>query len=111
MDNYSFEERLLYSQRLNTRYPDYVPVIIKKSDNDKTPTESYHKYLMPKKTKFSELIFIIRKKLDLNPKEAIFIFAKDTLIPMNNTVGEVYDFYKSDDNFLYIIYRTENTFG
>jgi len=111
MEKYSFDERLVYSQRLNKRYPDYVPVIIKKSVNDKTLTESYHKYLMPKKTKFSELIFIIRKKLDLKSKEAIFIFAKDTLIPMNNTVGEVYNFYKSDDNFLYIIYRTENTFG
>ena len=30
---------------------------------------------------------------------------------MNMTIGDIYDFYKSEDEFLYIIYTMENTFG
>jgi hypothetical protein len=29
-NNYSLQERLDYSQRLVTKYPDYIPVILKK---------------------------------------------------------------------------------
>jgi GABA(A) receptor-associated protein len=108
MDTHSFEERLLYSARILNKYPDYVPAIIKKSSNQ---VEKEFKYLMPKNIKFSEVYSIIRKKINIDSKKAIFIFVNNTLIPMNKLVSEIYQEHKSDDNFLYMFYKLENTFG
>lgn len=119
-NNYSLQERLDYSQRLVTKYPDYIPVILKKKENDKILRDiDRFKYLIPKNLNVDGLLFIIRKKIKPSEHQAIFIFAKQTtgsstqsfLIPMNKTIGELYHEYKSSDNFLYIIFTTENTFG
>jgi GABA(A) receptor-associated protein len=60
----------------------------------------------------SEVIYIIRNRIKLDSKEAIFIFVGNgTLVPSNYSINEVYDTYKNEDGFLYIIYTAENTFG
>jgi GABA(A) receptor-associated protein len=48
----------------------------------------------------------------MDPKQAIFIFVGNgILVPIGNTIEFIYEQYKSDDNFLYLTYCTENTFG
>jgi GABA(A) receptor-associated protein len=108
-------ERKNYSNYLLEKYPDRVPVIIKKSENDKILQDNitgYSRYLMPKNLKISEVLFIIRNKINLKKEEAVFIFVNgNILVPMNETIGSMYDLHKSEDGFLYIIYSSENTFG
>jgi GABA(A) receptor-associated protein len=108
----TLEERLRYSKKLIHKYPDYVPVIIKKSSSDKILRDmDKERYLMPKNLHISHILFTIRKKINIDEKQSVFIFINNTLVPMNVTIGETYNQYKSDDNFLYIVYKTENTFG
>ena len=103
----------IYSKNLMERYPGNVPVIIKKSSNEKILQDiDKTKYLMPKNLTISEIVFIIRRKINLKPEEAIFIFVNgNILVPMNTTINEIYNTYKSDDDFLYMTYRSENVFG
>ena len=109
-DDYSLDKRKEYSERLNFKYPDCVPVIIKKAKNE-LPDLDKQKYLIPKTLSISSLLCIIRKKINITDKQAIFIFVKNCLVPMNTTLGDIYQEYRSEDNFLYIVYTTENTFG
>jgi HAD superfamily hydrolase (TIGR01459 family) len=95
------------------KYPDRVPVIIKKNSNDKILQDiDKERYLIPKNLNLSEIIFIIRKRINIDPKQAIFLFVgKGVLVPLSQTIGYIYEQYHSDDNFLYMVYTTENTFG
>ena len=98
------------------KYPDHVPVIINRNPADKILRDIDKKnYLIPKNLKVSEIYLIIRKKITIDSKHAIFIFVKshlgDVLVPVGSNVLEIYDLYKNDDGILYIIYTTENTFG
>ena len=98
------------------KYPDHVPVIINRNPADKILRDiDKEKYLIPKNLKVSEIYLIIRKKITLDSKHAIFIFVKnhlgDVLVPIGSNIREIYDLYKNDDGILYIVYTTENTFG
>jgi hypothetical protein len=60
----------------------------------------------------SEIVYIIRKHIQLKPEQAIFVFVNNgVLLPSNQIISETYDLYKAADEILYIIYRSENTFG
>jgi GABA(A) receptor-associated protein len=94
------------------RYPDRIPVIVKPTDK-KQPEIDKHKYLVPKDMLISQFIFIIKKRIrNLKPDEAIFLFINGSTLPkVTATIGESYDQYKTEDEFLYITYSLENTFG
>ena len=54
---------------------------------------------------------IIKKKLQLNHTEAIYLFAKNTLLHAEQTLDEVYEKYAAEDMFLYLGYCEYPTFG
>lgn len=58
-----------------------------------------------------KLIMIIKKKLQLNHTEAIYLFARNTLLHAEQTLEEVYDKYAAEDMFLYLGYCEYPTFG
>ena len=62
-----------------------------------------------------DFIAILRTKINITEKSAIFTFIKSSngyvLVPMSETVESMYDLHKCQDNFLYIKLGIENTFG
>lgn len=106
-------ERLKYSRKLVGKYPDCVPVVIRKCPTDKNVKQiEKEKYLIPKNLTISEIVYIIRKHIQLKPEQAIFVFVNNgVLLPSNQIISETYDLYKAADEILYITYRSENTFG
>jgi GABA(A) receptor-associated protein len=120
LSDMTLSERLIYSEKLSKNYKDCIPVVITKRQDDKILQDiDKKKYLIPKNLNLTEFLCIIRKKITLSDKQAIFVFIvvdngpkrTSLLVPHNRTFGELYDEYHSDDNFLYMIYTTENTFG
>ena len=90
-------------EKLLIKYHDRVPVIIK-NDNIKL--------LIKSESLGKDFMCLIRKKIKMDSKQAIFMFVgKGILIPMNLTIGELYNMYRDEDSILYIEYRVENTFG
>ena len=63
-EKYTLQERLQFSERLKNKYPELVPIIIKKKFGDKILQDiDKHRYLIPKNLPMSNLLFIIRKKI------------------------------------------------
>ena len=58
-----------------------------------------------------QFIYVIRKRIKLQANEALFILVNNVLQPSNKSIQEIYEDHKDVDNFLYIIYSSENTFG
>ena len=70
-----------------------------------------HKYLVPSDLTAGQLIYVIRKRLNLKENKAIFLFINNVLPPTSYSLNYLYELYKDDDGFLYITYSGENTFG
>lgn len=111
-NQYTLEERTKESTRILSKYPDRIPVICEKSKfTVGLPTIDKSKFLVPWDLTIANFIFIVRKRLNLRPEEAIFLFVGDNIMASSCVIGEIYRYNKEEDGFLYIQYTKENTFG
>ena len=64
---YKKQDRLLESKRILAKYPDRIPVICQKttSKTNSIPDLDKHKYLVPSDLTAGQLIYVIRKRLNL----------------------------------------------
>jgi hypothetical protein len=112
MDNYTLSEKIDYSSKLLKKYHDRIPVIVEK--NEHIDLENY-KYLLPKHMNLATFLSIIRTKLNITKNQAIFTFVKSydgyIMCPMNESIEQIYNSHRSNDNFLYLKFGIENTFG
>ena len=111
IEEYSFNERFNESKKILLKHPSRIPVIVEKSQDCDLNDIQKKKYLVSRDLLMSEFMFIIRKRIHLDPSQAIFIMINNTLPPSNTRLGEIYENYKNEDGFLYAIYTSENTFG
>ena len=56
-------------------------------------------------------MYVIRKRMNLTPEKALYLFVNDKMIPCSTLLSAVYDAEKREDGFLYINYAGESTFG
>jgi len=110
-NKYSLEKRKEVAQRIRSKYPDRIPVIVEKSPKSKVPEIDKKKFLVPSDITIGKFIFEIRKHIPLSAEQAIFLFVKDSLPPSADLVSTIYNQHKDEDGFLYITYSGENTFG
>lgn len=110
-DKYQESERLNESRKICLKYPSRIPVIVEKYKDCEFNNINKTKYLVPKDTLMSQFVGIIRKRIELDSSQALFIMVNSSLIPINKTMGEIYEDNKDSDGFLYMIYTSENTFG
>jgi GABA(A) receptor-associated protein len=110
--NYTLEERKKKCFELRKKFPDRIPVIIEKSEKSKLkPFDGVKKFLIPGDITTSGILYIIRKRLNLDSKEALFIFINNELPPANMIVKQLYDRYCKNGDIMFITYCEENTFG
>ena len=110
---YSLEERKNESSRILREYTNRMPVICEVAPNSKLKPLEKTKYLVPYDMIAGQFQFLIRRNLDLEENSAIYIFTPDNkTIQLNKTMMEVYNIHKDkQDNFLYLLYDSEETFG
>lgn len=104
-------DRKVQALNIIKKYPERIPVIITKNNDCNIPDIDIHKFLAPTNMMVSQFIRVIKKKIDVSPTTAIFIFINDTIPSSNENMGNLHRKYKDEDCFLYITYATENTFG
>jgi len=107
----TLEERMLYSQTLMRKHPGRIPIIIEKNSKCGLPSIDRSKYLVPNTLTVSQLVQMIRKQIQLEPSNGIFVFINNKLVPNSATISEVYATEKEEDGFLYAVYSQENAFG
>ena len=110
-EEFNFDARCEESIKIMKKYPSRIPIIVEKCDKCNFQDIDKRKYLVPKDLNITQFTFIIRKRIKLDPSQAIFLMIGDTLCPSNTTIGDVYDSNHGDDGFLYVKYASENTFG
>jgi GABA(A) receptor-associated protein len=89
----SFEERLTESAKIRKKYPTRVPIIIEKLPSSDMPSMKKTKFLVPE------------------PSEALYLFVNGSLLSGSQQLAQIYESHKSDDNFLYVQFASEATFG
>jgi GABA(A) receptor-associated protein len=106
----SYEKRLAESTTIIEKYPERIPIICERLTM-KVPLIDRSKYLCPKDLTIANFLYVIRKRLRLNEREAIYLFVNDAIINGSKDLGTIYEQKKDDDGFLYIRYDSETTFG
>jgi len=101
------EKRIKISENIKLKYNDRVPIIID-SINFKLDK---HKYIVPKDMIIGNFIQMIKTKISLLPEQSIFLLCNNRLLNGSDIINIIYDKYKEEDNFLYIIISLENVFG
>ena len=110
--NNTFDKRKADAHRINNKYKDKVPIIVEVKEYNKNELIlDKYKYLVPFDLNVSQFLFVIRKRINLNPDVSIFIFFNNSLQLSSETIGNVYKLHKDVDGFLYATISLENTFG
>ena len=111
-DEFSFEKRLDESTKVKNKHSDRIPCIVEKCHKcHKISSIDKKKFLVPNDLTMGQFIYIIRKRINLKPDEALFVLVNNTLQPSSITISEVYETQADKDGFLYVVYSSENTFG
>lgn len=110
---FTFEERCQESYRVMEKYPERIPVICEKNNNNKNslPEIDKHKFLLHHDLTVGQFIYVIKKRMNLNSEEAIFLFVSNTIPSSSTLMSVLYKRYRDPDGFLYIQYTKENVFG
>lgn len=109
----TFDTRKAESERIRTKYPDLIPVICERHPGNTTlPESTRRKYLVPPDITMGQFKYVIRKRIELLPDQALFVFVDSKVMsPTMATLSEVYREHSDDDGFLYMVYSGESTFG
>ena len=111
-DDTSYEKRHREAIRINTKYPELIPVICEKHGNSDVPEIDRRKYLVPPDLTMGQFIYVVRKRIKISSQKSIFMFINNNkLVPTSNLLSNIYKEHKDNDGFLYISYSGENTFG
>jgi len=108
-----FDDRKKEAESILIKYEDRVPIILEKCPNTTTilPDVDKNKYLVPKELNMSQFCHVVRKRMKLPPEQALFFFINNTIIGGQKPIGKLYEEFKDEDSFLYIVFSSENTFG
>ena len=106
------QERIQSVYTIFKKYPDRIPVCVYKNKGSNAPDIDKEKYLVPGDLTVGQFLYVIRKRIKLKPEEALYIYFNGNLVNTGVTIKEVYYTHKDkDDEMLYALYATENTFG
>jgi GABA(A) receptor-associated protein len=99
--------------RMMTRYPDKIPVVVKRAPGVKAslPALKKWKYAVPRDLTMGQFMFLLRRHMSLPPEEALFLFIANTLVPGTERVIDVWSRYREEDGALHVIYSGESAFG
>lgn len=109
----ALEKRISESNRIITKYPNHIPVIID-CDKELSKLIKKKKYLVPFDSQISYLLTIVRTKISIGKEKALFMFYNNSLVCPNDMIGDIYNknkLFSNDDKFLYFYLTLENTFG
>ena len=110
-----FQKRVELAERIRSQYKDRIPVIVEVAQsNDKKLQLNRKKFLAPADISMGAFLSEIRKQANIRSEEALFLFCGSNngiLVPTSNSISQVYDKYKDEDGFLYMVVALENTFG
>jgi GABA(A) receptor-associated protein len=112
-DKFDEKARFLESNKIMHKYPERIPIICERGRfcHSSIPKLDKIKYLVPHDLTVGQFIYVIRRRLKLNPHQTIFIYCHNKIIKSTEPMGFLYEANKDNDGFLYLFYVSENVFG
>lgn len=110
----SLEKRKEEGKKIFQKYNgERVPVIVERaaSSAKTVPLIDKKKFLVPQNLLFGQFVHVIRKRIKLAPNQAIFLYVNNVLPASSLTMGQLFEEHKNQDDFLYVLYAGEQTFG
>ena len=97
------EQRTQDASRIRSKYPDRIPVICCCDPKSSSlPDIDRQKFLTPATITVGEMVYILRKRMRLDPAKALFVFTEDGTLPTtSSSMSDVYAAHKHHDGFLY----------
>ena len=113
MENKDVNKGKQLSEKLIKKAPNKIPIILKKDPKSKMKAIEKTKYLIPKDFTVSQFSLIIRKRIELNQKDAFFLIVKGKYAIAGETrLNDIYEQYANeDDGILYVVYAEEEFGG
>ncbi len=106
-NKFSYKERQKTSAEILEKYNNRKPIIIYYDEK-----QINYKFLMLDSHTVSILLINLKKRLELNKEDSIFLFINKSIIPCpTDSIFNLYNKHKDDDGYLYIDVTKENTFG
>ena len=93
----TFEKRKQESTNISKKYPGRIPIIVQKHRDCILPEVDKCKYLVPKDMSMGQFLFVIRKRIKLEPSHALFITINCKLPTASKTIGEIYSEEKDEE--------------
>ena len=107
---HSFNDRKEEYLRIKSKHPNKIPVICEKHHNSSLPQNDKQKYLVDPDLTLGHFMYVIRKRIKLDPSQAIYMFIQGKIPSSNETIQSIYHNYFDEDGFLYMSYTNEDTF-
>ena len=83
---YSFEQKILDSNRILEKFPNKIPIIVNRYSNN-MPDIDKKKFLVPKHITVSEFMVILRKRINITSDKAFYILVNNNSLQINETMG------------------------
>lgn len=110
--SHSFAIRKAESEKILHKYDGRIPIIVERENTCKVlPEINKNKFLVPSDLTVQQFHYVIHRRLELNPSNAIYIFCDATIPSSSASLESIYGKYRDPDGFLYVFYSGENTFG
>ena len=111
-DKKTFEERKKEANFILNKYPDRLPIICERVKNSTSvPELDKIKFLVPRDLTVGQFIHVVRKRIKIEPKTAIFVFCNNIIPASSSLLSNVYRENHDEDGFLYLQFNGEDTFG
>ena len=110
---FSLEHRIKECKKIREKYPDRIPVIIEKSVNNsgRIPNLDKHKFIVPADITIGQFMYVLRQRIKIPSKVGMFLFINNKMLSTSSLMGGIYEEEKNIDDFLYVTFSGENTFG
>ena len=95
---------------LKSNYLRKLPIVFDRG-NKETPKLQKNKFLIDENLQLGNISVIIRDKISIDKKSALFLFINGTIYNNSTLLKEIYYKENPEDGFLKIIYTLENCFG
>lgn len=108
---YSFTKRINEGNRIISKFPDRVPIIVEQERNSLPELLDKRKYLVPTEMTVGQFMYVIRKRMKLASDKGLYMFFDGKLFPTSMRLDTIYKQCVDEDKFLYATVGAERTFG
>lgn len=106
------QKRIEEVQKITTKWPDKIPIILEKAKNSQLEDIPKNKFLCPADYTVQQFLGCIRKKIQMRRETALFVFINGRdLVSGDAPMAQIYENKKDEDGFLYMIFSDQDVMG